>query len=112
MNDAAQHAAQCLREFEQAHPAVTALARYASLATRVDASLLRRLRLQMVPGLDAVTTSIIVAVIASAPKPTCGSATSRNRATAMRWCSIPRWRRCCANGWPASTCRTDGGRWT
>lgn len=46
-------AAQSLADLEQTFPAAAALARYASLATRVDASLLRRLRLQMLPGLDA-----------------------------------------------------------
>ena len=37
-----------LREFEDAHPEAAALACYASLATRVDSTLLRRLRLDLV----------------------------------------------------------------
>lgn len=43
----------CLRRVAQTHPGAVTLARYASLATRVDAALLRRLRLAMAPGLDA-----------------------------------------------------------
>ena len=62
-----------LREVEERIAEAAALARYASLATRVDATLLRRLRLNLVQRASA------------SAKPTSGSAICPNRGMASRW---------------------------
>ena len=53
MSPARVRAQQRLQAFEQAHPTAARLARYASLAVRLDAGLLRRLRLQLLPASQA-----------------------------------------------------------
>ncbi len=53
MSNGDVHAAQCIGELGARNPAAVALARYASLAVRIDAPLLRRLRLALLPGTDA-----------------------------------------------------------
>ncbi|GAA4352594.1 hypothetical protein GCM10023165_42040 [Variovorax defluvii] len=53
MSSGDEHAARCIAELAARHPAAVSLGRYASLAVRIDAPLLRRLRLALLPGTDA-----------------------------------------------------------